>query len=257
MKTLKLYILLLITTTLASCTTKQPQLPEAWSVCMDSTRTTDCEFDSIIKIYRDTLNMKLEQTIGYCDSAMDVYRPETPLTRLFADALLHQMRKYAAQEKLPKPEFSLHNIGGIRTTMNPGEVKIHDMYEISPFDNVPVILQMRGNDLCKIFEHVAERGGEALSGATLTISADSVLMDVKIGGLPIDTSRIYTFATVDYLANGGDKFNFTKTLKRYTANNFMREVFTDYISTEYTAKGRHLTPPNDIRITVDSKKLRK
>ena len=81
---------------------------------------------------------------------------------------------------------------------------MEDVYEILPFENALCVLTLRGADLRHLFENIAARGGEGVSGVRLTISADGRLLDCSVGGLPVDEERTYTVATLDYLAEGND-----------------------------------------------------
>ena len=47
-------------------------------------------------------------------------------------------------------------------------------------------------------------GGEGLSGARLVITKDGKLKDAKINGQEIEPDKLYTVATLDYLAEGND-----------------------------------------------------
>ena len=97
------------------------------------------------------------------------------------------------------------NIGGIRTSLNKGEITIGDIFNIFPFENSLCLIKLKGNDVKKIFESIASREGEGVSKEIqMTITSDNKIKNVTVNGKNIDDNRIYTIATIDYLANGND-----------------------------------------------------
>ena len=240
---------------LAGCarqTTNAPQV-DYQLVRMDSAHTPDAIFDSIISLYHDSLCASLNKVIGVSDTACDVERPETPFTSFVANALLCKSREYAAAQHLPLPEVAIHNIGGIRAGIGAGVITIKEIYEISPFDNVLSIVQMRGADLLGLLRHAADRGGEALAGATMVITPDSNFVEARVGGLAIDTARIYTVASIDYLVNGGDAFDFSANTFCHHSRLYTRDLLMSYIIDNYTSKGLHVTLPTDVRVAIEQK----
>ena len=55
-----------------------------------------------------------------------------------------------------------------------------------------------------LFENIAVRLGEGVSGIQLEISKDGKLLQASIAGKPVEDDRDYTVATIDYLADGND-----------------------------------------------------
>lgn len=49
--------------------------------------------------------------------------------------------------------------------------------------------------------------GEGVSGVRLDITKDGELLNGTIGGKPVDDNKLYTIATIDYLADGNDGMN--------------------------------------------------
>ena len=63
---------------------------------------------------------------------------------------------------------------------------------------------MRGSAFRQLCENIAYRLGEGVSGVRLEVSKDRRLLSATVGGQPIDDDRLYTVATLDYLAEGND-----------------------------------------------------
>lgn len=58
--------------------------------------------------------------------------------------------------------------------------------------------------LKELFNNIAVRHGEGISGVQLLITKDGKLLQGTVGGHPIEDDQLYTIATIDYLADGND-----------------------------------------------------
>ena len=64
----------------------------------------------------------------------------------------------------------------------------------------------------------------------MEISENGELLSCTIGGKEIDPQRIYTVATIDYLAEGNDKMTaLKKAVKRHEIGLLAREVMMEYV----------------------------
>ena len=91
-----------------------------------------------------------------------------------------------------------------------------DIHEILPFDNSVVTFTLTGNELIKIAEHNigleqgSYQGSLQLSGLSYIWRGDSAhveLVEVRVGGAPVEPDRGYSVASIDYVANANaDKY---------------------------------------------------
>ena len=75
-----------------------------------------------------------------------------------------------------------------------------------PFNNRIVVMTITGKDLLEAFDVMASRGGDCVSAnvdAVFDAETKKCTM-VKINGEQVEPKKIYTLATIDYLAGGGD-----------------------------------------------------
>ena len=123
------------------------------------------------------------------------------------------------------------NMGGIRNILNAGAITVSSIYEISPFQNALVVVEMKGEDLLELFGQMAAVHGEGLSGAKLVISKDGKLLSAKVGGRNIESEKLYKVATIDYLAEGNDRLEaFKKAVnKTIPSDAILRDLFIDYV----------------------------
>ncbi len=210
--------------------------------------TLDAATDSVISFYRADMNKQMCRVIGQCDEVMEARRPEANLSRFAADAILSEARKVCSNLGRQQPVMSLLNTGGLRATLHKGSVTVQSIFEISPFENTLVVITLSGEQLRQVFEHVAERGGEPISGAKITIGG-GMLKDAIIDGEPLVNDKEYLIATNSYLAAGGDGFKMLKNTTQYDTGLMVRDLLIEYVEA-LVAEGRHMVDPGNVRVTV-------
>ena len=144
------------------------------------------------------------------------------------------------------------NIGGIRTSLNKGEITIGDIFNIFPFENSLCLIKLKGNDVKKIFESIASREGEGVSKEIqMTITSDNKIKNVTVNGKNIDDNRIYTIATIDYLANGNDGMDaFKNATERKDIPVHLRDAMLDEVKKQEAA-GKPLNSKMDNRLIYE------
>lgn len=159
---------------------------------------SDEEIDQIIAPYREDLKKEMDAVIGHASNDFIVERPCGNLNNWVADATLHQVLLVSTFDA---PVFCLLNKGGIRTTINKGDVTIGDIFKVMPFDNEVIAAKYDASVIQTIEDYLEKSGGEPIAGAKLE--------DGKIVLNPEKTTGEYVWiVTSDYLFNGGDKMTF-------------------------------------------------
>lgn len=149
----------------------------------------------------DSLLAPLSRIVCYTDREILRGKPESPLSNFIADALMAESSVLTGHGI----DASLLNIGGIRTDMPKGAVRVYDIYSILPFNNVVYVVKMKGAGLRKLIASFTGRGSvQPMGGVRFTFDGNT-LKEALVGGLPIDDGRDYYLATVDFLMNGGDR----------------------------------------------------
>ena len=130
-----------------------------------------------------------------------------------------------------------------------GEITLGEIYSIFPFDNTLCLIKLKGSDLRDLFDIIASRGGEAVSHEVRMTIADDKAANLTIDGAPLDDNRIYSIATIDYVANGGDHMTpCLKATERKNSAAFLRDVVINYIEKATQAK-RAISALDEVRIT--------
>lgn len=162
----------------------------------------ETETAAIISKYKEKVDDVISPTLGLCLNAMDAKKPESLLGNWAADVMVET----STATGMEKADMGLFNIGGLRSSMPEGVVRAGDIYNISPFENHVVVLEMKGKHVAELMRNIAAVMGEGVSaGVRMEISAEGELLHATIDGKPIDRKKTYRIATIDYLAEGNDK----------------------------------------------------
>lgn len=211
----------------------------------DSLKAYDHHIDSLIRPYRDSMQAEMAQVLVISDTILTKQMPESDLGDLLAGIMLNQTEKRANR----RVDVAMINFGGIRLTQLPaGKITREKVYELMPFDNAIVLLELDGNTLKALFDRMAGAGGTPIAGASYTISAGKA-GNIIIQGKTLDLSGKYTIAISDYLANGGDKLDMLVKLPQISTGLLLRDAFI-YGFEEINSSGRHLTSKIDGRVKV-------
>ncbi len=161
-----------------------------------------------------------------------------------------------AQAKLGKPvTLAIMNAGGLRKNeISPGELRASDIFELLPFENALVALEVNGAQLAKLIQ-VATRDAQA--GARIHFKwndqnraefISGKLLDENGQEHEIDPQKMYTVVTIDYLLKlGSGSYALLQEAKSTTPLNItLRDSVMDYVKAE-TAAGRAIHPELDNR----------
>jgi 2',3'-cyclic-nucleotide 2'-phosphodiesterase (5'-nucleotidase family) len=195
------------------------------------------EFEEIeLSKYRDSISKEMDKVINHCSIAMEVGCPEGLLGNFISDLAILYIRKNFPENEF-NPDFCILNNGGFRSTLNEGPITIGDIFQIMPFDNHLLILEIKGeemNDLIKYIKdksttNISRKSGVPLSGIRLKISGDKVSR-CMVSNKMYDPLKTYRILTTNYLASGGDDMVFLKNCKTlYNTKLLLRDVIIRYI----------------------------
>ena len=192
----------------------------------------DPAFSDMIDVYSATVTEKMEEVIGHCPRAIRKGSPESPLGNLTGDALIWMAEEYYGV----KADVGIYNYGGIRAEISAGDLTVGDVYAVYPFDNVLSIVTLSGRDLKKLFEYVASNGGLPINKGVRMVISNNKVKSVTVDGKPIEDSKTYTVATIDYLVNLG-RYGLENAKSRHDSPEIIRDCFVSYF--------RHLAALND------------
>lgn len=175
------------------------------------------------------LEAQLGKPIGYAPEALQVYTPECPMLNWASDALLA-----IARELCPEPvDVAVVNIGGMRCDWAAGDITFRNVFELMPFDNMLVVLTLKGSDLQQLCEIFAYSGGQGIAGMRIKATGDKVMQQdalVTINGKHLEMDKTYTVATSDYLSQGNDGMLPLKNyIQCWNSEEKIRDLYIEYI----------------------------
>jgi 2',3'-cyclic-nucleotide 2'-phosphodiesterase (5'-nucleotidase family) len=178
------------------------------------------------------------------------------LGNFVADAL-----RARAEVKLGKPVLlAITNSGGLRKNeITEGNLSANDIYQLLPFENALVALDLTGEQLRR-FLNIVLTHRDAQSGARITYRTnekkENEVVAVKLGSAStgeseIDPQATYTIVTIDYLVKrGGDYIVLQEAKNVRPLGITMRDAVLDYVKAE-TAAGRTIKATLDGRFRYD------
>lgn len=224
---IRFYTILVLTFALAACTPRIHYLGTETKTYKTEEIAADEQVADMISPYKVRLDEAMNQVIGNVAKELPIAKPESPLGNFIAD-LIHKKSEDYYKKNI---DFTIVNYGGLRIPALPeGEITKGRIFELMPFDNMLVVLEIDANTLRQLFETMASNGGWPISRHVQYIIKDEQATDILINGEAIDEDKIYKLAVSDYLANGGDSLFFLKDKKRDNLGVLFRDAIIEYIT---------------------------
>lgn len=187
----------------------------------------DTEMTAFIAPFKAVLDAEMNETIGELSEKISMGRPESTLGNWFAD-----IQQIQTQQILKRPvAFSTTNSGGMRIPeIAAGPIRKGTIYELMPFDNQLVAMDMEGTLVQVLLDHIAVGGGWPISSSVrFKIDAEEKATQITINGQPLDPNAIYTVGLSDYIANGGSGCEFLVGRPYEAPGVLIREAVIDFL----------------------------
>ncbi len=246
------FLLLLLFITLNSCKSsyqftadKKPQ----YKIAAGDSVQTDAAINSFIQPYKLKLDSSMNIRLCSSEISMEKGQPESLLGNFVSDLCMQQAQPFASEKNL-KIDFCFFNNGGLRNSLPKGDITMRNIYELMPFDNELVLLVLDGKTTEQLIKAIIEKGGVPVSGARIILNNKEILQ-ASIQEQPFNSGRDYVILTSDYLAGGGDQYEFLKNRKEYIQTGMlMRDAIINYCRKE-DQTGKKITSKLDNRIRHD------
>lgn len=203
----------------------------------------DSGLQTQIKAWRGPFEAFGAQVLGTSEVELDQSTCRTKeclLGDFMADAML-AYRKNATADV----DFALINGGGIRATIDQGDITRGEVLTSFPFGNAVVQIALKGKDLWEALESIYT-GINVVNGKPVTSFAqvstgikieynpkaanNTKLISVTIGDKPLNNDTTYNIVTLDFLAGGGD--NFFQPITEFVTMSTQDEVLVQYIQAQ-------------------------
>ena len=184
------------------------------------------------------------------EGGRDVCRAmECPMGSLIADAMLDRVKDQGI-------ESAFQNGGGIRDSIDSGEITMGEVLTVLPFQNTLSTFQVSGSAILAALENgvgqIEDGAGRFPQVAGMSYAFDvskpagERVSDVMVGGAPIDMDKLYGVVSNNYVRNGGDGYAmFVDAENAYDFGPDLADVTAEFLAT----KGPFM-PYTDGRITA-------
>ncbi len=206
---------------------------EAKQFAIDSNIPNDPVVDSIIKPYQKRVKEELNSVLSY--NVRDMHKKdghyETTIGNFMADLILERTNLVLEKRENIKADIGLLNHGGIRSDMAKGPITMQHMYDVMPFENTIVVVELTGNKIQEMLDYMCKaKRAHPIAGMTITLDKDYKLVDATIGGKKIDKNKNYIVATSNFLYQGGDGMHFlANPVKYYELDYKIRNAMVDHL----------------------------
>lgn len=217
-----------------SCTVHQPQLDSSGMQSLyihpSSGLEPDSEIESYINIYKEAIEKEMSKVLTYSEFAIEKSKPDGALNQLVADMVMNWCKKQDFAEDGLQPDFCLLNHGGVRKALPKGEIRVENIFELMPFENELVIVQLSGEKIEEMFQFLAKNNdGHPISNASFEIINGKV-ENIKINNSALDKSKSYNVASIDYLMFGNDGMTFfVDNQKLFKTGVLLRDAYIEEI----------------------------
>lgn len=140
----------------------------------------------------------------------------------------------AAQIARTGADFGVMSGGGIRDSIEAGDITYKSVLKVQPFDNIVVYADMSGKEVVDYLTAVAQMKPD--SGAypqfanVSFVAKEGKLTELKIKGEPVDPAKTYRMATLSFNATGGDGYPRIDNKPGYVNTGFIdAEVLKEFI----------------------------
>ena len=188
------------------------------------------------------LNVKIAESNGKLEGDRNVVRfQQTNLGRLIATA--HMERA--------KADFAVMNSGGVRDSIEAGDITYKDVLTVQPFGNMVSYVDMSGKEVLDYLNVVATKPVDSgayaqFAGITMTVENGKV-SNVFIGEKQLRLDGQYRFTVPSYNASGGDGYPKVNTHPGYVNTGFTdAEVLKEFLESHSPIDVNEYAPSGDI-----------
>ncbi|AWN13078.1 bifunctional UDP-sugar hydrolase/5'-nucleotidase UshA [Salmonella enterica subsp. enterica serovar Derby] len=157
----------------------------------------------------------------------------------------------AAQIARTGADFGVMSGGGIRDSIEAGDITYKSVLKVQPFGNIVVYADMSGKEVVDYLTAVAQMKPD--SGAypqfanVSFVAKEGKLTDLKIKGEPVDPAKTYRMATLSFNATGGDGYPRIDNKPGYVNTGFIdAEVLKEFIQQNSPLDAAAFTPNGEV-----------
>jgi 5'-nucleotidase/UDP-sugar diphosphatase len=161
---------------------------------------------------------------------------ECAMGNLVADAMLARVKDQGI-------EIAIANSGGLRASIDAGEVTQGEVLTVLPFQNTLSTFNVSGQTVIDALENGVSQIEEVkgrfpqVAGISFTVDASAEvgarISDVMVGGAPIDPAKVYGLVSNNYVRGGGDGYKmFRDAENAYDFGPDLADVTAEYLAAQ-------------------------
>ncbi|MEB1052565.1 bifunctional UDP-sugar hydrolase/5'-nucleotidase UshA [Citrobacter portucalensis] len=184
---------------------------------------------SLLTPFQNKGKAQLDVKIGSVNARLEGDRSKVRFVQTNMGHLL-----LAAQMARTSADFGVMSGGGIRDSIEGGDITYKSVLKVQPFGNIVVYADMSGKEVIDYLTAVAQMKPD--SGAypqfanVSFVAKDGKLNDLKIKGEPVDPAKNYRVATLSFNATGGDGYPRIDNKPGYVNTGFIdAEVLKEFV----------------------------
>ena len=201
------------------------------------------EIEKVETVNEEIMNQVIGKNLILLDGVREHVRGgETNLGNLATDAML----------KASGADVVITNGGGIRASIEVGDITLGNAFEVFPFGNTLVTIEVTGATIKAALEHGVDAYPEVagkfphVAGMTYKIDPSKEVgnrvVEILVNGEEIDLEKTYALATNDFMASGGDGYEMFIGAPVLMEHGLLYETVVDYIKelgeVAYEVEGR-------------------
>ncbi|WP_100612299.1 5'-nucleotidase C-terminal domain-containing protein [Confluentibacter lentus] len=186
---------------------------EGKQISISDSIATNNEIEAFIKPYRNHIQKDLNSVLAY---SVGTYTKtdgdfNTAIGNFMADAIFDEANPIFKSRTGKNIDMVLLNHGGIRSIISKGNITTRTAFELMPFENTLLVVEMKGTQIDSLVAYLSEaKKAHPISKLKLVIDTDFNIIEATINGKDIEDEKTYYVLTNDYLYNGGDNMTFFK-----------------------------------------------
>lgn len=239
----KLLILICVSLLLINCKDEKLIITKvsAKTIAIDSTVKAKPTYADIIAPYKKKMITEINTTISYAKK--DLVRTdgelESSLGNLLADLTYTIANPIFKKQTGKNISFSMFNYGGIRAGITAGKVTNKNAFELMPFENMLVVVELSGDKIIEIVQYLQKHNTAHPLSKHIQLTLHKNDYTLKINNKKFNKNNTYFVLTSDYLQSGGDNMVFFKNpIQKINLEYKMRDAIVDYFKSVDTLKSK-------------------
>ena len=201
------------------------------NIAIDTNTVSKQAIGKLIAPYKKQMVKEINTVISY--TPKDLTRTdgvlESSLGNLLADLTYERANPIFKKRTGKRIDFSLFNYGGIRAGIPAGSVTNKNAFELMPFENLLVVVELSGEKMDALISYLIKSDTAHPLSKHIQLTVTKKGYELRIHDEPYDNSKSYFVLTSDYLQSGGDNMTFFKDpLQKISLDYKIRDAIIDY-----------------------------